>query len=143
QIMIHTDDDVAPEHTMYVVADIEQNIEVLTPKELEVAPKIASKDIMVDLGDVEEGDEVRGVFTLTNEGENVLRIIRLKPECGCTTTSITSDQIEKGKKAKVDLIFDATGYDGLVIKKIDVFSNDPLNPKYTLKMKAFVKAKRG
>ncbi|MFY0673121.1 MAG: DUF1573 domain-containing protein [Bacteroidia bacterium] len=143
QIIVYTNDALEPEQMIYVVAEIEQNIEVLTPKQLEEAPKIAALEEVIDLGDVTEGDEVRGVFKITNEGVNTLRLIRVKPECGCTTTSVSANQIEEGKTSKIDLIFDATGYDGLIVKTIDIFSNDPLNPKKTLKMRAYVNPKEG
>lgn len=143
QIIVHTTDALEPEQMIYVVAEIEQNIEVLTPKQLEEAPKIVAIEEVIDLGDVTEGEEVRGVFKITNKGETTLRLIRVKPECGCTTTSVTMDKIEKGKTSKIDLIFDATGYDGLIVKTIDIFSNDPLSPKTTLKMRAYVNPKEG
>lgn len=143
QIIVHTTDPLEPDQMIYVVAEIELNLEVLTPKELEESPKIVAAEDVIDLGEVTEGEEVRGVFKITNEGVNALRLIRVKPECGCTTTSVSMDVLENGKTSKIDLIFDATGYDGLVVKTIDIFSNDPLIPKKTLKMRAYVNPKEG
>lgn len=141
QIVLYSNDEKNPEQLIYVVAEIEQNIVPLTPKQLEEAPKIVAVEEMIDLGEVAEGELINGVFKIANEGLNTLRVLRVKPECGCNTTTLSNDKLEKGQTAKLNLQFDATGYDGLVIKNIDIYSNDPMTPKYTLRMKAFVKPK--
>lgn len=138
QIILLSDDPKEPEQIIYVVAEIEQYIKPMTPAELAEAPKLTVKEEMVDLGEVKAGDILTGIFKIGNDGNRTLRIIKVKPECGCTTTSFSISGVESGKEVPLSLQFDTTGYDGLVIKKIDVYSNDPLNPKTTLKIQAFV-----
>lgn len=138
QIWLLSDDVKEPEQMIYVVADIEQYMKPMTPAELADAPKMSVNEEVLDLGEVESGSVITGVFKIGNDGKNPLRIMKVKPECGCTTTTFNVGTVDNGKEVPVSLQFDATGYKGLVIKNIDVYSNDPLNPKTTLKIKAFV-----
>lgn len=135
---MYTDDPQGGDRMIYVVAEIEQAIKVLTPKELADAPKIVVNEMMIDLGDVAEGADHKGAFTITNEGKKPLLIMKVQPECGCTTTKTQSESVLPGKSTTIDLIFNSEGYSGLVIKNIDVYTNDPLTPKLTLRAKAFV-----
>lgn len=138
QILLLSDDPKEPEQMIYVVAEIEQYIKPMTPQEMAEAPKMVITEDVIDLGEVQEGDVVTGVFTVKNEGKRNLQILKVKPECGCTTTTFNLGSVENGESVPLSLQFDATSYDGLIIKKIDVYSNDPLNPMKTLKIKAFV-----
>jgi hypothetical protein len=135
---IYTDDPLGSDRIIYVVAEIEQAVKVLSPKELAEAPKIVVNEMMIDLGDVAEGQDVSGAFTIVNEGKKPLHIMKVQPECGCTTTKMSSESVLPGKSTTIDLTFSSEGYSGLVIKNIDVYTNDPVNPKIILRVKAFV-----
>lgn len=138
QIVIKTTDVIEPEKVVYVVAQIERSIPVLTPEEMAKAPKIRFEETTLDLGEVKHGETAKGVFTLHNDGKRVLKLLKVKPECGCTSTSPNLQEIEAGESTNIDLAFDSNSYSGLVVKNIDVYSDDPLKPKVRLKIKAVV-----
>lgn len=43
------------------------------------APRLVVAESSIDLGSVQEGTSVRAVFTLRNEGDAVLSVLRAKP----------------------------------------------------------------
>lgn len=138
QVVVITDDPRTPEKSLYTVAEVEPRIRPLTPAELAEAPRLEVEENVLDLGEVIEGKTIIGKFKVSNVGNGSLRILRVKPECGCTSTTIRGELVEKDKATYIDLKFDSKGYNGLIVKEIDVYSNDPVNPKTTLKVRAYV-----
>lgn len=138
QIILKTNDQIIPEKGMQVSAEIIPFQPALTPKELAVAPKIKVDQLEIDLGTINSTDVVKETFWISNEGEYALRLIRIKPQCGCTSTHPSKLVIPKGDKTSIELEFNPNGYSGLVIKEIDVYTNDPVNPKTTLRVRAII-----
>lgn len=71
-------------------------------------------------------------FTLSNAGDEVLVISDVVPSCGCTTATLETYQLEPGQSVELPITIDTTGFSGLVLRVIDVFSNDPATPILTL-----------
>lgn len=138
EIELITNDDRNPRKKLYVIAEIEQYIPALTPKQLAVAPKIVALEDELDLGEVAANKKVKGKFVLKNDGVNNLQLIRIKPECGCTSTIPGATEAAEGEEIVLEIEFDPSDYNGLVVKTIDVYSNDPVNPKLTLRVRAIV-----
>lgn len=141
QIVVITNDTENPEKSLYTVAEVEPRIKPLTPEEMAQAPKLEVEEVELDLGEITAGSLKEGKFKINNVGNSTLHILRLKPECGCTSTTIQGTAISAGKSGYIDLKFDSRGYSGLVVKKIDVYTSDPVNPKTTLKIRAYVNKK--
>ena len=141
QMAILTTDTKNPEKAMYIVAEVEPRVKPLTPAEMASAPRLEIKEPVLDLGEITEGEIINGKFKVSNMGNEQLRILRVKPECGCTSTTIRGELIKKEQSTFIDLKFDSKGYSGLIVKKIEVYSNDPVNPKTTLKIRAYVNKK--
>ncbi|MFC2105712.1 rhodanese-like domain-containing protein [Candidatus Bipolaricaulota bacterium] len=71
-------------------------------------------------------------FTLSNAGDELLVISDVVPSCGCTTATLETYQLEPGQSVELPITIDTTGFSGLVLRVIDVFSNDPATPILTL-----------
>jgi len=71
-------------------------------------------------------------FTLSNAGDELLIISDVVPSCGCTTATLETYQLEPGQSVELPVTIDTTGFSGLVLRVIDVFSDDPLTPILTL-----------
>jgi len=91
-----------------------------------------------DFGQAAETVLVTHVFVLRNSGSQPIRIDRVQPACGCTTTTLSSNEVAPG--GRVDLTVTATlrGRTGAQRFTVSVRSNDPDNPLMTLVMRGTV-----
>ncbi|MCB0737204.1 MAG: DUF1573 domain-containing protein [Bacteroidetes bacterium] len=139
KITLLTDDVVEPSKVMMVMADIELYFGALTPKQMEEAPKIKVEPMELDLGTVKMGETVSGKFAITNEGKTNLKIVRIIPECGCTSTKVPFEFLLPSETNFLEIEFKPE-YEkgGQVSKKIDLFCSDPLNPNIELTIRAYV-----
>lgn len=81
---------------------------------------------------------VQHVYWVRNTGSDTLRIITVKPGCGCTTAPISKDAIAPGDSAHLKVIFDSKNMTGKMVKDIDIFSNDPNKQSLAVKFFAVV-----
>jgi hypothetical protein len=79
-----------------------------------------------------EGVAVIYDFVIENRGDALLKIINVKPSCGCTTVSYTRE-IAPGGSGKIGTRLNTTGYGGRIVRKrISVKSNDPNRTEFQL-----------
>ncbi|MBK7091009.1 MAG: DUF1573 domain-containing protein [bacterium] len=81
---------------------------------------------------------VQHVYWVRNTGNDTLRIVTVKPGCGCTTAPISKDAIAPGDSANLKVIFDSKNMTGKMVKDIDIFSNDPNKQSIAVKFFAVV-----
>jgi len=94
----------------------------------EPASKIALPETVFDFGFFADDARVVHTFTIKNEGDDTLRIIKVKPGCGCTAAPLRNANIAPNDSTFVDVYFDSKRLTGLVKKKVTILSNDPINP---------------
>lgn len=83
-----------------------------------------------DFGEVVEGQKVTHRYTFTNAGTNPLIIQKVRPSCGCTSPSYTTEPVPPGGKGYVDLQFDSANKNGETRKSAQVIANtDPAATK--------------
>src|SRR5665648_36625 len=70
-------------------------------------------------------------FVVTNIGDAVLNISKLRTNCGCTTAEIDKYELYPGEEAILNVIFDPQHHmsTGHFLREAFVESNDPDNPK--------------
>ena len=95
------------------------------------APEI-SADVQVIEISIEAGELIEHTFTLTNIGDELLVIDDVVPSCGCTTATLATYELEPGDSVELPIAIDTTGFHGSVMRLVDIFSNDPENPIYSL-----------
>lgn len=81
---------------------------------------------------IQTGDVIEHTFVLSNTGDELLIISDVVPSCGCTTATLETYELEPGETVDLPMTIDTTGFSGLVLRVIDVFSNDPAAPILTL-----------
>jgi len=81
-----------------------------------------------EFGFMPAGTTVMHTFTLRNDGSDTLRIIRVKPTCGCTNAPLSKTDLGPGETADLDVFFDSRKFKGKVVKKVSILSNDPKDP---------------
>ena len=93
-----------------------------------------------DFGAIEKGDKKTTAFEFQNTGKGVLIIEDVKTSCGCTTATPEKREYQPGEKGSIPVTFDSSRFSNKITKTITVFSNDPENPKYYLKIVGVVES---
>ena len=88
-------------------------------------PKISFDESEHNFGNIEEkGGKVSHKFTFTNNGKNPLRILSVKPSCGCTTPDWTKDEIKPGNQGYIIAEYNPKGRPGVFRKSLSIVTND-------------------
>jgi uncharacterized cupredoxin-like copper-binding protein len=86
----------------------------------------------------EEGGKVKCRFSFTNVGDDTLKILSVKPGCGCTTADWTKTPVMPKKTGFVDAEYDPKQRPGIFSKGITVTTNDPTQQVINLVIKGDV-----
>lgn len=138
ELRIITNDDSIPTKIITIRANIVQDFDTLTAKELKKSPQIAAKDKKIDLGEVYLGEVKSYKLEITNTGKSDLVIRNVYGSCGCTVVSIPNPIIKKKKKGIITVQFNGKGMRGWQEKTITIISNDPNNSVLEIPLKANV-----
>ena len=96
-----------------------------------------------DFGDVVEGPDAVYTFPFKNVGAKPTSLMSVKASCGCTAVEPTEKILKPGQSTEIVARFDSRGRTGVQHKTITVETNDPLNPRQILHLKANVIATQG
>lgn len=77
-------------------------------------------------------------MVIKNVGNDVLKIARLKPTCGCTTAPLKTNELKPGESTTVEVLLSIQGNSGKMHKQIAVESNDPVRPYFNYMLAAEV-----
>lgn len=78
-----------------------------------------------NFGDVQENKgKVSHKFSFINNGKESIRILTVKPSCGCTTPNWSKDEIKPGKKGFIIAEYNPKGRPGVFRKSLSVITND-------------------
>ncbi len=103
------------------------------------APQTVIPNSVVDVGRVAKGEAIEHTFEIRNEGTAPLKIVRVKPTCGCTVAKY-DEVIAPGESGSLQARLDTSEFRGPIAKSIRVFTNDAGNPELSLVIKADVRA---
>jgi len=104
-------------------------------------PQIRFDKMVHDFGDVGPGTSNTCEFGFKNVGEALLKIIEVKPDCGCTIFTLEKKEYEPGESGVLKIKFYASTVAGPTTKHITVISNDKAAPTLTLTLKATIVAR--
>ncbi|HAA10198.1 MAG TPA: DUF1573 domain-containing protein [Cytophagales bacterium] len=127
-----------PEKAFVLLTTVEEYFPPMTAEERALAPKLIFQEDFHDFEVVNQGDSVTTTFTLTNEGQSVLEIRDLSPNCTCTTATLGTQTLTPGESTELTVTFNSTGRRGMQNKAVTIFSNDPLKPTQDVKYRAVV-----
>ena len=78
-----------------------------------------------NFGDIQENKgKVSHKFSFTNNGKESIRILTVKPSCGCTTPNWSKDEIKPGKKGFIIAEYNPKCRPGVFRKSLSVITND-------------------
>lgn len=92
-----------------------------------------------DWGDVKPKDNpLKAKVMIKNAGDELLKIEKVKPTCGCTTAPLSKDELSPGETAELDITLRIGSRPGSLSKSIRIMSNDSENETKYLRLKANV-----
>jgi hypothetical protein len=78
-----------------------------------------------NFGDIsEKKGKVSHKFNFTNNSKDPVRILTVKPSCGCTTPNWSKDEIKPGKTGFIIAEYNPKGRPGVFRKSLSVITND-------------------
>jgi hypothetical protein len=118
-------------------------ISVTTSLFAQVAKPIQFREESFDFGYIDETQgSVTHEFLFTNMSTRPIKIMGVRPSCGCTTPNWTKEPIMPGKTGFIQARFDPTGRPGYFNKTLTVTTDFDSNP-IVLQIKGQVNSKEG
>ena len=109
-----------------------------SPDAKNLSPRIRFEKTVCDLGNVGQGTKNTCEFKFTNIGQALLKIGKIKRTCGCTVFELDRKEYAPGRTGTIRVSYIAGKATALRQKHIYVPSNDKVNPKVKLTIKARV-----
>jgi hypothetical protein len=129
----------APEKSTRMLAKSEPLIHHVdveaVPQTHRPAPEITFEKVVHDFGEVVPGRKHAGQFKFTNTGNDLLTITDVKRCCG-VVTELDKENVAPGDSGILKVEYQSGRQAGIMTRQIYVSSNDPMNPKVALTIKA-------
>lgn len=99
--------------------------------------KLEVSETTFDFGIIPQVCKVSHSYVMRSTGTDSLRILSVKPACGCTKAPLTKDVVAPGDSTAVELIFTSTqAYRGKSTKSTTVTCNDDERGSFLLRFSA-------
>lgn len=99
-------------------------------------PMIKFDKLINDIGGVDPGSNNFAEYNFKNVGNELLKIINVKPDCGCTQLTLKKKEYAPGESGIMKFKYHAVTRPGPQTRRILVTTNDTVEPKITLTLKA-------
>ena len=102
-------------------------------------PGIRCPETVKDFGTQWAGESLRHAFVIHNQGDQVLKIVRVQSSCGCTATPNYDREIPPGGSGGIPLVLNTKKVRSKFTKYVTVTSNDPVTPRLRLQITGEIK----
>ena len=102
-------------------------------------PGIRCSETIKDFGTHWAGDSLRHAFIIHNQGDQVLKILKVKASCGCTATPNYDREIPPGGSGEIPVVLNTKKVRSKFTKYVTVTSNDPVTPRLRLQITGEIK----
>ena len=75
-------------------------------------PKLVFEKEVFDFGEIIEGEKTICIFNFKNTNNSVVKILDVRPTCGCTVTEINKMILHPGDKGTITAVFNSSGRKG-------------------------------
>lgn len=99
------------------------NVEGVTTVDAENAPQFEFEELVMNFGEISQGEKVKKRFKFTNVGKSNLIISDAKGSCGCTVPLWPRNPIAPGEEAEIEVVFDSNGKAGHQKKTVTLVAN--------------------
>lgn len=103
-----------------------------------MGPKAVVQKAEFDFGNINQNDIVKHSFTITNTGDDILKISDIRASCGCTAATPEKKELKPGESTQLLVTFNSKGRKGPQTKTVNIKTNDPQNSSLVLKIKGNV-----
>ncbi len=86
-------------------------------------PTTIEAETIYEFGEVVEGEIVKVTFEVKNTGEIPLKIVDVKPACGCTVAEFTKEPILPGETGIISSELNTSGMSGSISKSVTMMAN--------------------
>ena len=111
------------------------------PKPAAGGPQIRFDKVVHEFGEIAPGSYNNCQFKFKNVGDELLKIVNIKADCGCTVPTLEKKEYAPGESGTIKIKYHATSRGASVTRNTVVTTNQKTNPKITLKMKAKIVSK--
>ncbi len=124
--------------TVGAVSTSAQEKEARRGAEPAAGPRLVIDEPVHDFGEVWIKPTLKHTFVVTNTGAAVLKILNVKPSCGCTTNGKYDREIPPGGTGRIPLKLRTSNLTKFT-KRVTVTTNDPRNASFKLSLTGTVK----
>ncbi|MCP4246236.1 MAG: DUF1573 domain-containing protein, partial [bacterium] len=103
------------------------------------APGLRVPEPVFNFGEVWTGGVLKHAYVIRNEGDQALKILSVKPSCGCTVAGTYDKDIPPGGEGKIPVSLSSKKIHGKFSKSILVTCNDPATPALRMTISGTVK----
>ncbi len=125
------------DYSLNVVIDYSK----MSKRKVRKAPRIFMNTATVEMGEMYSGALRTKTVTLSNTGQSDLKLQRIQSDCTCTLLDPSKRILEPGEEIEVSIKYDALHKEGSQVKRVKIYSNDPINPLTTIYVYATVKGR--
>jgi len=101
-------------------------------------PKIKMLKTEKNWGDVNYQHTLSEEIKFINIGDDTLKIIDIRPGCGCTVVPSYSSQVAPGDTGSISIKLNVKTYTGQITKSVNIFTTDPSSAHVTYLLKCNV-----
>jgi len=76
-------------------------------------PGIRFKEIYHDFGELKSDEQVTHFFEFQNSGDDMLKISRVRANCGCITTELLKKELKPKEKEKIGVLYKPSYREGV------------------------------
>ncbi|MGY6559174.1 MAG: DUF1573 domain-containing protein [Nitritalea sp.] len=102
----------------------------------DIVPRLLLAETTLDLKQLRAGTVVERELEFENVGQEELVLRKVMANCTCLEVEVDEMILAAGQKGHLRLRFDTSGRQGIDHKEIYVFSNDPIRPVQTIRLKS-------
>lgn len=103
------------------------------------APNLSVFPDSLDFGTIVEGDVASRVLLIKNTGNAELKIINVRPSCGCTAALLSTNAVAPGQATELKVTLNSTGLKPNFEKYVYLSSNDPDEANKSVTIRGSVK----
>jgi hypothetical protein len=124
-IVTSTKDKTNPNNRINLSANITEDFSTLSADQLRKAPVAVFSEKRINFGKMARGSHKEMTILLSNQGENPLLIRKIIPEYDGIKVTPDKRIVPGNRSIKLKIAFNAGTFDGNVVQRITVITNDP------------------
>jgi len=140
-VKLYTDDRFIPNKELTYSINYVVDYSKLKKREVKKAPRIYMSTNAIEMGEMYSGTVRKKKLTITNNGKSNLKLQRIQSDCTCTLLNPRKKVLKPGESVQVEVKYDSLYKNGTQVKRIKIYSNDPINPLTTIFVYATVKSR--